>query len=91
MPMPRSDALGEADPASPQELFARDPLNLSDRDIDSIILYMRDLRVRIEASGAMAARTRAGGKTPKEKIGGKGATRPVNTTGLFDDDEEEDE
>ena len=57
--MPSSNALAEADPASPQELFNRDPERFSDQDIDSIILYMRDLRVRIEASGAIATRTRA--------------------------------
>ena len=72
--MPRSNALAEADPASPQELFNRDPERLSDQNIDEIILYMRDLRVRIEASGAMASRTRA--KAAK-----------VNLNSLFDDDE----
>ena len=65
--MPRSNALAEASPSSVQELFTRDPEGLADNDLDVIILYMRDLRTRIEASGAIAARTR-GKKEPAPKI-----------------------
>jgi hypothetical protein len=76
--MPRSNALAEADPSSPQELFARDPERYSDRDIDAIILYMRDLRVRIEASGAIAAKTRV----KKEKV------QVSVAAGMFGDEED---
>jgi hypothetical protein len=75
MNMPRSNALAEATPSSTQELFSRDPERLSDQNIDEIILYMRDLRVRIEASGAMASRTR----TKKEPV-------VVNIDALFDEE-----
>ena len=78
MNMPKSNALSEADPASPQELFARDPERFSDRDIDAIILYMRDLRIRIEASGAIAAKTRV----KKEKVS-------VSVSSMFGDDDDE--
>jgi hypothetical protein len=76
MNMPRSNALAEAEPLSTQELFSRDPERLADANIDEIILYMRDLRVRIEASGAMASKTRV----KKEAV-------KVDTSGLFDEEE----
>jgi hypothetical protein len=75
--MPRSPALSEAEPSSIQELFNRNPERLADQNIDEIIHYMRDVRVRIEASGAMAGRTRV----KKEAV-------KVDMSGLFDDEEE---
>jgi hypothetical protein len=33
-----------------QELFSRNPEYMEDRDISQIVLHMRDLRVRLEAT-----------------------------------------
>ena len=48
--LPTSDALSEAGPTSMQELFSRNPEYMEDRNIDQIVLHMRDLRVRLEAT-----------------------------------------
>jgi len=48
--LPVSDALSEAQPESIQELFSRNPEYLADRNYDQIILNMRDLRQRLEAT-----------------------------------------
>jgi len=48
--LPTSDALKEAQPSSMQELFSRNPEYMTERNIDDIVLHMRDLRVRLEAT-----------------------------------------
>jgi hypothetical protein len=48
--MPSSDALSEASPTSMQELFSRNPEYMVDKNIDDIVLHMRDLRFRLEAT-----------------------------------------
>jgi|SRR5215469_4358641 len=48
--LPTSDALVEASPFSLQEVFSRNPEYLQDRDIEDIVLHMRDLRARLEAT-----------------------------------------
>ena len=48
--LPTSDALSEASPTSMQELFSRNPEYMVDKNIDDIVLHMRDLRVRLEAT-----------------------------------------
>src|SRR5215467_15724434 len=48
--LPTSDALQEAQPSSMQELFSRNPEYMTERNIDDIVLHMRDLRVRLEAT-----------------------------------------
>lgn len=45
---PEPSPLTEADPASLQELFNRDPLSLSDSDIDRIVSELRSQRARWE-------------------------------------------
>lgn len=59
LPAPTPSPLLEANPASLNELFSRDPLGLSDRDLDVIIAEQRAQRARIEAA------KRAGTKAPK--------------------------
>jgi len=48
--LPTSDALSEASPTSMQELFSRNPEYMVDRNIDDIVLHMRDLRLRLEST-----------------------------------------
>jgi len=48
--LPTSDALSEASPTSMQELFSRNPEYMVDKNIDDIVLHMRDLRLRLEAT-----------------------------------------
>ena len=48
--LPTSEALREAEPSSMQELFSRNPEYMTDRNIDAVVLHMRDLRVRLEAT-----------------------------------------
>jgi len=42
--------LSEASPTSMQELFSRNPEYMVDKNIDDIVLHMRDLRLRLEAT-----------------------------------------
>lgn len=46
--MTEPSPLQEADPASLQELFNRDPLSLTDSDIDRIVTELRAQRARWE-------------------------------------------
>ncbi len=55
----------EADPSSLNELFNRDPLGLSDRDLDLIVAEQRSMRAKYEAS------LREGKKPKVEKAKGK--------------------
>jgi hypothetical protein len=56
--IPVTNALGEADPSSVQELFSRNPEQYSQGDIDYLINYFRDLRVKM-ASASVVRHTRA--------------------------------
>jgi len=56
--LPTSNALKEAEPSSMQELFSRNPEYMTDRNIDDIVLHMRDLRVRLEATATAPRHTR---------------------------------
>lgn len=47
------------------ELFARDPLELGEQDIDLIIGKFREMRGQYNLGSAMAGSTKA--KTPKQK------------------------
>lgn len=47
------------------ELFARDPLDLSDQDIDAIIVKFREQRSQYNMGNAMAGSTKP--KTAKQK------------------------
>lgn len=51
--LPQSDALSEAEPLSTQDLFNRNPEGCADRHIDAIVMEMRVLRTRLEATGSI--------------------------------------
>ena len=59
-----SSPLLEAEPASLTELFARDPLGLSDKDLDVIVAELREQRTRIEAAKRAGVKAPQGSKTP---------------------------
>src|SRR5215467_9645003 len=72
--LPTSDALSEASPTSMQELFSRNPEYMVDKNIDDIVLHMRDLRLRLEATATPPrhARVKAtGSEAPKAPRGKK--------------------
>jgi hypothetical protein len=82
--LPQSNALAEAEPLSVQELFSRNPEGYSDRNIDAIVLQMRDLRVRLEQTGTIG-RAGAAGRTRAKK-----AVLPAGfMKGLLDDDDDD--
>jgi len=63
--LPISNALAEAEPRSMQELFGRNPEYLVERDIGDIVLHMRDLRMRLEATATPPKHTKTGTATPR--------------------------
>jgi hypothetical protein len=79
--LPQSEALNEAEPMSMQELFSRNPEYMQDKNIDDIVLHMRDLRLRLEATATAPrhARVKAPEDPPK-------ATRSKKVVLDFDDD-----
>ena len=64
--------LTEAEPESLDELFSRDPLELSTQDINKIVAHLRSLRhqwAADEAAGATKARKKGkAAPAPKETI-----------------------
>ena len=62
--LPTSDALSEASPQSMQELFSRNPEYLVERDISDIVLHMRDLRLRLEATASAPRHARPTASKP---------------------------
>lgn len=54
--MTEPSPLQEADPASLQELFDRDPLSLTDSDIDRIVTELRAQRARWEQGQSARAK-----------------------------------
>jgi len=80
--LPTSTALSEAQPLSMQELFSRNPELYNEENIASIVLQMRDLRVRLEQTST-AARTRA----PSSSRVPRGVV-PGGMGGLLDDDDD---
>lgn len=52
-------------PADLAELFARDPLSHSDKDIDTIVAEFRKMRNQYALGNSMAGSTKP--KTPKQK------------------------
>lgn len=80
--LPQSDALAEAEPLSIRDLFSRNPEGMSDRQIDAIVMSMRDLRVRLEQTATAA---RSPGRT---RI--KAVMPPGSMKGLLDDDDDDD-
>lgn len=59
------------------ELFAEDPLKLSDPDLDQIIAYMRDARARYALGDKSAGNTKKVAKTKVEK-----STNPIDADSL---------
>jgi hypothetical protein len=62
-----SSPLLEADPSSLEELFARDPLKLSEADLDRIIEAERAFRAKLASQPEKAPRQKAAA-IPKEKV-----------------------
>jgi hypothetical protein len=79
--LPQSTALTEAEPLSVQELFSRNPENYSDKNIDTIVLQMRDLRVRLEQTG-----TSAGVRSSRTRVKKDAFLPPGSMQGLLDGD-----
>ena len=61
--MTDNSPLAEADPASLEELFSRDPLKLSDLDIDRIIEAERAQRAKLALAPEKEPRKRADART----------------------------
>lgn len=80
--LPQSNALAEAEPLSTQELFSRNPEGMSERNIDAIVMEMRTLRVRLEATGTIGPRN--GPRAPRQSA--KSRLASLNTAGLLDDE-----
>ena len=59
VPLPQSP-LSEADPASLNELFARDPLSLSNQEIDQITAALRAQRAKWAQEEATGGAKKAG-------------------------------
>jgi hypothetical protein len=62
-----TNPLLEADPSSLNELFNRDPLGLSDRDLDLIVAEQRVNRARYEASLREGKKPKAAKEAGKAK------------------------
>lgn len=75
--LPQSNALAEAEPLSTQDLFNRNPEGMADRHIDAIVMEMRTLRVRLEATGSI-------GPKPRQQ---RAKLTSINVAGLLDDDD----
>ena len=62
------------------EIMDRDPVNLSDQDLDAIIAYQRRYRANLEAGGPKAKRSTAAKPGTKIDISAL-LTKPVATMG----------
>jgi len=80
--LPISNALAEAEPRSMQELFGRNPEYLVERDIGDIVLHMRDLRMRLEATATPPKHTKTGTATPRATRQKKVNIEGVDLSGL---------
>lgn len=69
-----------SDPATPiAELFARDPLKLSDQDLDAIIAHLRQSRQRFVAGNLSAGKPEA-----KKSVTQKAGEAALKITGELD-------
>lgn len=73
VPSTTAPTLSEADPKSLEELFSRDPLQLTREDRDAIVAEMRKKRVSWEADEKAKA-----SKPKKQKV--VAPTGPINLT-----------
>ncbi len=62
--MPEESPLSEADPKSLDDLYAADPLNLTDDDVDKIVADLRQKRA-LWASEDAAAQAQGRSRKPK--------------------------
>ncbi len=70
---PSESPLAEAEAESLDELIARDPLQLTDSEVDRLKIPMRERRAEWQRKEALAAQKKSGKKRP---------TRDVPETGL---------
>jgi hypothetical protein len=63
--------LAQADPASLNELFLRDPLSLSEQDIDQIVAELRAQRARLAQAQAAGKPRRQATTKAKATLGQK--------------------
>lgn len=51
--IPQSDALSEANPSSIQDLFSRNPEQLTQTDLETLIAYFNQIREDLASSGTI--------------------------------------